>query len=486
MVWNFNNLQEFIDFLDQKGEIVRIFEPVSSELEITEITNRVILNQGPALIFENVQGTNIPVVINLFGTHQRVAWALGVELIDDQTNRIRAILDMAQSPPKGLMGKLSSLFDLAAVARTQPKLVKNAPVQEVVLEGNDARLDFLPAIKCWPMDAGKYITLPLVISKDPITSKRNVGIYRMQIFDGKTAGMHWQTHKGGFHHELSGKRSGLDKLEVAVALGGDPATVWSGSLPLPPGMDEFVAAGFLRGKSVNLAKCKTVDLEVPAEAEIILEGYIVPGETKKEGPFGDHTGYYSMPEDYPVFHLTAITHRRQPLYLTTFVGRPPKEDFFMGKASERIMLPALQMVLPEIVDINMPAEGVFHNLVIVSIRKDYPGHVSKVLHGLWGLGLLMLSKTIIIVDHFVNIQNLSEVAWRVTNNIDPKRDIMFSEGPIDDLDHASSSPRVGSKVGIDATIKNRSDGFERDWPPDIVMTDEVKRVIDSKWESFGF
>jgi len=485
MVWNFKNLSEFIDFLDEKGEVVHISESVSSELEITEIANRVILNQGPALKFENVLGTDIPIVVNLFGTHQRVAWALGVESIEEQSDRVRTILDMVQSPPKGFVGKLNSLFDLAAVSRTQPKIVQNAPVQEIIIEGEQATLDFLPAIKCWPMDAGKYITLPLVISKDPITSKRNVGTYRMQIFDGKTAGMHWQTHKGGFHHELTGRRSGLDRLEVAVALGGDPATVWAGSLPLPPGMDEFAAAGFFRGKSVNLVKCKSVDLEVPADAEIILEGYIVPGETRKEGPFGDHTGYYSMPEDYPVFHLTTVTHKRNPTYLTTFVGKPPKEDFFMGKASERIMLPALQMVLPEIVDINMPAEGVFHNLVIVSIRKDYPGHVLKVLHGLWGLGLMMLSKTIIIVDHFVNVQNLSEVTWRVTNNIDPKRDVIFSEGPIDDLDHASSSPRVGSKMGIDGTNKNISDGFEREWPPDIVMTDEVKRVIDSKWESLG-
>ncbi len=274
-------------------------------------------------------------------------------------------------------------------------------------------------------------------------------------------------------------------MDVAVALGGDPTTIWTGSMPLPPDMDEIGVAGIIRGEAVEMVRCKTVDLEVPANAEYVLEGYVTPGELRAEGPFGDHTGYYSPKEEYPVFHLTAITHRRDPIYPTTFVGRPPKEDYFMGKATERLMLPAMQMTLPEIVDVNMPAEGIFHNLVIVSIKKEYPGHARKVMHALWGLGLMMLVKSIIVVDHFVDVQDLSEVAWRVTGNIEPGRDIVFAEGPIDDLDHATSFTRYGGKMGIDATAKGAADGRKREWPPDIVMSEEIKRLVDDKWREYG-
>ena len=483
---NFKDIREFIDFLDERGDLQRITTQVNADLEITEITDRMVKSGGPALLFENVAGSKTPVAINLLGTHQRTAWALGVEHIEELTARVRKLLGLAQGPPTGLMGKVRALGDLLSVARTQPKIVRRAPCQEVVLTGDDVDLNILPALKCWPEDAGRYITLPLVISRDPESRRRNVGIYRMQIFDSRTTGMHWQTHKGGAHHYRVGESQKIEKLEVAVALGGDPTTIWSGSMPLPPDMDEFAIAGLIREEPVELVKCKTINLEVPAHAEYILEGYVIPGELRPEGPFGDHTGYYSPAEDYPVFHVTTNTHRRDPNYPTTMVERPPTEDFFMGKAAERIMLPILQMALPEVVDMNMPAEGAFHNLLIVSMRKEYPGHAQKVMHALWGMGLLMLTKTIIVVDHDVNVQDTSEVAWRVTNNINPATDITFSEGPIDDLDHATPIPKFGSKVGIDATAKGIVDGRSREWPPDIVMSKEIKALVDQRWKEYGF
>jgi len=482
----FKDIRQFIEFLDERGDLKRVTAMVDSDLEITEITDRTIKSGGPALLFENVAGSDASVAINLMGTHQRTAWALGVENIDDLTSRVRKLLGLAQGPPSGLMGKVRALGDLVSVARTQPKIVRRAPCQDVVVTGEDVDLNILPALKCWPDDAGRYITLPLVVSRDPESGRRNVGIYRMQIFDRNTTGMHWQTHKGGAHHYRVGESQRLQKLEVAVALGGDPAAIWSGSMPLPPDMDEFAIAGLIREEPVELVKCKTVDLEVPAHAEYVLEGYVTPGELRPEGPFGDHTGYYSPAEDYPVFHVTTITHRKNPIYPTTMVGRPPTEDFFMGKAAERIMLPILQMALPEIVDMNMPAEGAFHNLLIVSMRKEYPGHAQKVMHALWGMGLLMLTKTIIVVDHDVNVQDPSEVAWRVTNNINPATDISFAEGPIDDLDHATPIPKFGSKMGIDATAKGITDGRSREWPPDIVMSEEIKTLVDQRWKEYGF
>lgn len=481
----FKDLREFVSFLESKGELRRIKTPVSCELEITEITDRVIKSGGPALLFENVEGYDMPLLINIYGTHQRVAWALGVEHIDELTQRVRKLLGLVQGPPSGLIPKMRTLGDLVGMARTQPKTVRRAPCQEVVLTGDDVDLNMLPALKCWPMDAGRYITLPLVITRDPESGRRNVGIYRMQIYDARTAGMHWQTHKDGASHYRSGEARKQERLDVAAALGGDPTTIWTGSMPLPPEMDEIGVAGFIRGEAVEMVRCKTVDLEVPAQAEFVLEGYVVPGELRSEGPFGDHTGYYSLAEDYPVMHVTAITHRRDPMYPTSMVGRPPTEDFFMGKASERLMLPALQMTLPEVVDMNMPAEGIFQNLVIVSMKKEYPGHAQKVMHALWGLGLMMLVKTIIVVDHFVDVQNLSEVAWRVTANLDPSRDVIFTEGPADDLDHASFKPKFSSKMGIDATAKGPMDGRTREWPPDIEMSEEIKRLVNSKWKEYG-
>ncbi len=481
----FRDLREFISYLDDHGELRRVTVPVSRDLEITEIADRTVKAGGPALLFENVEGSDTPVAINLFGTDRRMAMALGVDRLDDLTERVRKVLAMIQGPPSGIVDKLKALGDVVGMARTQPRTVSRAPCQEVVITGDDVDLETLPALKCWPLDAGRFITLPLVISRDPETGRRNVGTYRMQVYDRRTTGMHWQSHKVGAHHYRLGEEKQQDHLDVAVALGGDPVTVWSGSLPLPPDMDEIAIAGLIREQAVEMVRCKTVDLEVPAHAEIVLEGYVVPGETRSEGPFGDHTGYYSPADNYPVFHVTAITHRRDPIYLAAVVGRPPSEDFFMGTASGRLMLPALQMMLPEVVDVYLPAEGVFHNLLLVSIRKEYPGHARKVMYALWGIGLLMLAKAIVIVDHDVDVHNLSEVAWRVTANIDPRQDILIVDGPVDDLDHASPTARYGSKIGIDATAKGPMDGRVREWPEDIAMTDEIKKLVDGRWSEYG-
>ena len=481
----YKDLREFISFLESKGELKRISASVSCELEIAEVCDRVVKRGGPALLFENVEGYDIPVLINMYGTEQRMAWALGVERLDDLVERMNQLLDLMQGPPQGFMEKIRTLGQLRQMASFQPRMVRSAPCQEVVLTGDDVDLNRYPILKCWPLDAGRYITLPLVITRDPQTGIRNLGMYRIQVYDARTAAMHWQTHKVGTRHYRVGGEKGLERLEVAVALGGDPATIWTGSAPLPPDMDELLVAGFIRQEGVELVKGKTVDLEVPAHAEMVIEGYVVPGEENTEGPFGDHTGYYSMADMYPVFHVTCITHRRNPIYPTIIVGRPPMEDYYMGKVTERVFLPVIRMVLHEVVDINMPAEGVFHNLVIVSIKKEYPGQARKVMYGLWGMGLMSLAKTIVVVDHTVNVQDLSEVAWRVTNNIDPAQDVLFASGPVDDLDHASPTPKLGSKMGIDATAKGPMDGRQREWPPDIVMSPQIVALVDSRWAEYG-
>ena len=481
----YKDLREFVTFLEGKGELKRITAPVSCELEIAEICDRVVKRGGPALLFENVEGYDIPVLINMYGTEQRMAWALGVDKLDDLVAEVQRLLGLMQGPPQGIMEKVRTLGQLVRMASFQPKLVSKAPCQEVVITGEDVDLNAYPILKCWPMDGGRYITLPLVITRDPQTGTRNLGMYRIQVYDGRTAGMHWQTHKVGAHHYRVGGEQGRERLDVAVALGGDPATVWTGSAPLPPDMDELIVAGFIRQEAVELVKAKTVDLEVPAHAEMVIEGYVVPGEEAMEGPFGDHTGYYSMADMYPVFHVTCITQRKNPIYPTIIVGRPPMEDYYMGKVTERVFLPIIQMVLPEVVDITMPAEGVFHNLVIVSIKKEYPGQARKVMYGLWGMGLMSLAKTVIVVDHFVNVHDFSEVTWRVTNNIDPAQDILFASGPLDDLDHSSPTPKYGSKMGIDATAKGPMEGRQREWPPDIVMSPEVKTLVDNKWAEYG-
>jgi 4-hydroxy-3-polyprenylbenzoate decarboxylase len=450
--------------------------------------------------------------------------ALGVDRLDEVAERIRQLLNMKS--PEGFLEKLKMLPMLADMGKFFPKTVATGPCKEVIKKKDFSLLDF-PILQCWPRDAGRFITLPCVITRDPRTGKRNVGMYRMQIHDATSAGMHWQRQKVAAEHyrEMLRRgqaqlnqdigtpasparadlaRAGVDimarsgggsvlapgdrpsgTMEVAVAIGTEPALTFSAIVPAPPEVEEFIIAGFLRQKPVELVKCETVDLEVPASAEIVLEGYVKLDELRTEGPFGDHTGFYSLEDEYPVFHVTCITHRTDPIYATTIVGKPPMEDAWMGKAVERIFLPLMKLTLPEIVDVNLPVEGIFHNLMIVSIRKSYPGHARKVMNGIWALGQAMFTKCIVVVDEDVNVQDIGEVVLKVFNHIDPERDIQFTLGPVDSLDHASRLPNFGSKMGIDATRKWPAEGFTRPWPDEILMDEKTKALVDRKWKELG-
>ncbi len=484
----YQDLSEFVSKLEAAGELRRISVPVSRDLEIAEITDRVC--KGPAennkaLLFENVDGFDIPVLINAFGNEKRMAIALGVNKLDDLHHNLANLIDMKL--PSGMaasLGRLSEVFGALRAVGLKPNRVKKAACQEIV-RVDDASFDLLPALQCWPRDGGHYITLMQVVTRDPETNQRNVGMYRIQIYDGKTAAMHWQRHKGGADHERLAKEKGKDHIPAAIVLGGDPAQMWCASAPLPPGVDEYLLAGWLRGKPVSFVECVTQPLEVPADAEIVIEGYVDTTDQRIEGPFGDHTGYYTPADYFPTFHVTAITHRRNPIYPTTIVGKPPMEDYWMGKATERLFLPLMQLFLGEIVDVNMPAEGVFHNLIIVSIHKRYPGQPFKVCYGLWGLGLMMLTKAIVIVDENVNVQDLSEVAWQVLGNVDWRRDVTIVDGPVDQLDHSAVRDSFGGKIGIDATAKSPEDGHDRGWPEILVMSEEIQKLVNEKWASYG-
>jgi 4-hydroxy-3-polyprenylbenzoate decarboxylase len=476
----FADLRDFIRALDRSKELKRIPFEVDPYLEVTEFADRSVKTGGPALLFEKPKGSSMPVLINAFASERRMQIALGVESIQEIADRIVGLLETRMPP--GLMGKLKMLPKLAEVGSFFPKIVGDGSCKEVIRHDGFSLKEF-PILHCWPGDGGPFITLPMVFSKNPDTGKRNCGMYRMQVFDDRTTGMHWQTHKQGAEHYR--RMAGSKRMEVAVAIGADPATMYSAILPLPPDLDEMMIAGFLRGRPVQMVKCETSDIEVPANAEIVLEGYVELGELRNEGPFGDHTGFYSLDDDYPVFHVTCITQRKNPVYAATIVGPPPMEDFYMGKAIERIFLPLMRLQLPEVRDMCMPAEGVFHNLVLVSIRKSYPGHARKVMHAIWGLGQAMFSKVIIVVDEDVNVQNVREVAWKALNNIDPERDIQFVMGPVDSLDHASRLPNYGSKMGIDATRKWPQEGFARRWPDVIRMSPEVKKRVDALWKRAG-
>jgi len=477
----FADLRAFVAHLEARGRLRRVTLPVSRDLELAEIVDRV--SKGPAdanaaLLFERVEGCDVPVLANAFGSAERVAWALGVERLDELGERVAKLLDLRV--PGTFAERLRKLGTLLDVARAAPRRVDTASCQEVVVTSG-ASLAGLPIPRCWPGDGGRYVTLPQVFTRDPKTGARNVGMYRLQVFDDTTLGMHWQTHKGGAEHE----HRATGPIPVAIALGGDPAMIYAASAPLPPGVDEVVFAGWLRGEGVEMVRCRTVDLEVPASAEIVLEGRVDPAERRLEGPFGDHTGYYSLAREYPVFHLTALTRRARPIYPTTLVGRPPQEDYWLGKATERIFLPIVRLMLPEVVDMNMPAEGVFHNLVIVSIRKRYPGQARKVMQALWGMGLMMLAKTLVVVSEHVDVHDLSEVAWRATGNIDPRRDLVILEGPMDDLDHAALRHRFGGKLGVDATEKDATDDLGQPWPEEIRMTDEIRALVARRWKDYG-
>jgi 4-hydroxy-3-polyprenylbenzoate decarboxylase len=478
----YNDLREFVSALERAGELKRVPFEVDPYLEITEFADRAVKNGGPALLFERPKGSSIPVLINAFASMRRMEIALQVGSVDDVAARISEFLETRV--PQGLINKLKMLPKLAEVGSFFPKIVATGPCKEVIQHDGFSLRD-LPVLHCWPLDGGPFVTLPMVFSKNPMTGKRNCGMYRLQVYDDRTTGMHWQTHKQGAEHHRRLLEQGRKRMDVGVAIGCDPATMYSAILPLPPDLDEMMISGFLRGKPVEMVKCETSDIEVPANAEIVLEGYLELGEMRTEGPFGDHTGFYSLEDEYPVFHVTCVTRRRNPIYPTTIVGPPPMEDFYMGKAIERIFLPLMRMQLPEVRDICMPAEGVFHNLILVSIRKSYPGHARKVMHAIWGLGQAMFSKCIVVVDEDVNVQDVRETAWKALNNIDPQRDIEFVMGPVDSLDHASRLPNYGSKMGVDATRKWQAEGFTRPWPKVIRMDEAVQKRVDQLWKRAG-
>jgi 4-hydroxy-3-polyprenylbenzoate decarboxylase len=528
----YDDLRDWIAALDRAGELKKIRTEVDPILEIAEITDRVSKKitwgqppsavrpgearqpGGPALLFQNIKGhPGAQVLINQFGSARRMNLGLEVDKLDQVADRIRQFMDVKS--PQGFLDKVKMLPMLAEMGKFFPKTVSTGPCKEVIRRDNFS-LDYFPILQCWPKDAGRFITLPCVVTRDPKTGKRNVGMYRMQVYDPHTTGMHWQRQKVGAEHyreqlraaanvgvrvparaavDIMARSSGgsvladgdrpTGKMEVAVAIGTDPAITFSAIVPAPPDVEEYLIAGFLRQKPVELVKCETVDLEVPATAEIILEGHVNLEELRTEGPFGDHTGYYSLEDLYPVFHLTCITHRKDPIYSTTIVGKPPMEDGWMGKAVERIFLPLMRLTIPEIVDINLPVEGVFHNLMIVSIRKSYPGQARKVMNAVWSLGQAMFTKCILVVDEDVNVQDIGEVTLKVLNHIDPERDIQFMLGPVDSLDHASRLPNYGSKMGIDATRKWSSEGFTRPWPDEILMDEKTKALVDRKWKELG-
>jgi len=479
----YEDLRQFIKVLEKHGELKRISTPVSSDQEITEITDRVSKAGGPALLFENVDQRRIPVLINALGSRRRMELALEVESVDDVAHRLTEWLDFKS--PQGLLEKVRMLPKLAELGKYFPKDVKSGPCQEVVRREGEFSLLEWPILKCWEADGGRFITFPMVFTRNPRTGKRNCGMYRMQIFDENTTAMHWQIHKHGAAHHRDLEKGGAERMEVAVAIGAEPVTNFAAALPLPDDLDEMIFASFLREKPIEMVKCVSIDMEVPATAELVLEGYVDPSERRTEGPFGDHTGFYTLEEPYPVFHVTAMTHRKNPIYQTTIVGRPPMEDCWMGWSIIRITLPVLKRQLPEIVDMNLPFEGVFHNLMLVSIRKQYPGHARKIMNAIWGMGQAMFTKCIVVVDDDVNVQDVSEVVWKVLNNIDPERDIQFMMGPIDVLDHSSRKMGFGSKMGIDGTRKWKSEGFERPWPRENKTGDEIKQLVDSKWKKLG-
>ncbi len=503
----FSSFRDFIEALDKAGELKRISQPVATELEITELANREMKAAagGKALLIEkptvNGQVSPFPVAINTMGSWKRMAMSMGAQSVDDVAAELGALVKA--KPPTSFREALKLLGTAFEMRHAKPKRVSTGPCKEVVhriqkpapraeewppapdwkdpstLNAQPPTLLDLPILKCWPLDGGRFITLPCVVTQDPDTGERNVGMYRIQIYDHHTTGMHWQLQKVGARHGRRYYETGT-RMPVAIFLGGDPVFPFAATAPLPDGLDEFLLAGYLRKKSIELVKCETNDLEVPANADFVIEGYVDPREPlREEGPFGDHTGYYTLPEPYPVFHITAITHRRDAIYPATIVGIPPMEDFYMGGASVKLFLPVFKMNFPEIVDIALPAEGVFHNLVFVSIKKTYPMQAYKIMHGLWGMGQMMFTKYMIVVDHDVNVHNTSDVLFRLCANTDPQRDSLMTKGPADVLDHATSQIAMGGKLGIDATKKLPGEGFRRNWPPLITMDEAVSKRLDT-------
>ncbi|MBX3233360.1 MAG: menaquinone biosynthesis decarboxylase [Labilithrix sp.] len=484
----YDGLNAFLARLEKEGELVRVRREVDPYLELAEIADRTMKAGGPALLFERPRLADgslskFPLLINAFGSRRRMSLALGVSDLEEHA---RAIAELVHTKAPGSAKELAEMArKLPALATAVPRKVSSAKCQEVVLEGDAVNLDAFPVMTTWPRDGGPFFTLPNVITRDPDTGIRNIGMYRMQRIDRKTTAMHWQIHKTGARHFRRAKELGK-RLEVAVAFGGDPALTYAATAPLPDGIDEWMFAGFLRGKSVEHVRCKTVDLEVPADADFVLEGYVDPSEPLfDEGPFGDHTGYYTPVEGFPRFHVTCVTHREDAVYPATLVGPPPMEDAWLGKATERLFLPLLKMMFPEVVDMNLPVEGAFHNLCIVSIKKQFPFHAARVAHGLWGAGQMSFTKVICVVDEDVDVQNTAEVAWRLLANLDPKRDISMVDGPVDHLDHGASQQFWGGKMAIDGTKKWPEEGYQREWPDVCVSDEATRRRVDEIWSELG-
>jgi 4-hydroxy-3-polyprenylbenzoate decarboxylase len=493
----FSDLRDFISLLESKGQLKRISAEVDPYLEIGEITDRVSKAVGPALLFENPvnratgERYSMPVVINLMGSYDRMAWALGVDAetgtwrdLDAKGKQLMDLLPLDM--PASMKGKLDALMglkDLAGAGAREVKAAK-AECQQIVLRGDDVDLTKLPVLTTWPEDGGPFVTLPLVVTRS-LKGKPNVGMYRLQVFDRSTTGLHIHEHHDGAKNMREWEAAGEARMPVSVALGADPATIFAATAPAPPIIDEYLLSGILRGESVEVVKCVTNDLLVPAHAEIVLEGYVEIGETRWEGPFGDHTGYYSLADDFPVFHVEAITMRKDAIYPTTIVGQPPMEDCYMGKATERLFLPVIRAMMPEVVDYDLPLEGVFHNCVIFQIKKEFAGQAFRVMNFAWSMGQMMFTKYVIVVDEEVDCHNYSEVAWRCFNNVDPSRDILMSKGPLDRLDHSSNLESFGYKMGIDATRPLPGEGHTREWPEPMKMTPEVKARVNAMWGELG-
>lgn len=477
------NLKEFIAALEARGELMRVGVEVNPVLEITEIADRLSKSHGPAVLFEKVKGSDFPVLINAFGSMGRMEMVLDDRPLDQVAARIESYLKTR--PPEGLAGKIKTLFTLKELADIFPKKVKSAPCQAVVHGPDSGLLDLLPILTCWPKDGGPFVTLPIVITKDPDGNGQNLGMYRLHKFDQATTGMHWQYNKDGARHFDRYRNAGR-RMDVAVALGGSPAVTWAATAPLPPDVDEMILAGFVNNRAIDIVKGKTVDLYVPAESDFVIEGYVDPTEERIEGPFGDHTGFYSPADMYPVFHVTCITRRKDAVYPATVVGKPPMEDCYMAKATERLFLPMIKMMVPEIVDMELPFEGVFHNCALVSIDKKHAGQAKKVINALWGLGQMASTKFIAVFDKDIDLRDASTVVWKLLNNVDPRRDILFSEGPLDALDHSASYPNFGGKMGLDATRKTTEEGMGRIWPEEITMSADIKDMVARRWKEYGF
>ena len=482
----YSGLREFMSRLEASGELKRIATEVDPLLEITEIADRVMREGGPALLFEKVKGSPWPLLINAMGSESRMAAALGAESLDAKAAQLEDLIGWSwmQVRDFSLLKAIPGALPRLPIAKSLlPRKVARPPCRQVM--DDNSGFDSLPILKCWPKDGGRFLTLPVVCTLDPETGAQNWGMYRMQIYDDRTAGMHWHLHKDGAHF-FEKYRSRGERMPVAVTLGSDPAVTYASTAPLPEGLWEAIFAGYLRGKSTEVTKASLSDIMIPADADFVLEGYVDPGETRLEGPFGDHTGFYSLADQYPVFHLLRMTRRKDPIYPATIVGIPPKEDCWMAKATERLFLPLLRQLCPEIVDLVMPIEGVFHNCVIVSIAKRYPGQARKVMNFLWGMGQMMYTKLIVVVDADIDLKNLSLVAWKVFNNIDAGRDLVLSPGPLDALDHSSPQPRYGTRLGVDATSKWPEEGHGRQWPEPLVMSPEIKALVDGRWKEYGF